>query len=313
MNRRVLLVTTIAVMLPMAAYAGAKASAFQKETKLGTNYWNAGSAIDGKPETAWMVPGESANRGEWIELDVPGGTVDKLTVMIGYAKNDETFKDYARIKQARVDMFNLDDNQTPVQVGTANVTFEDKAGLQTVDLPDTKVGGDLFGGKVRISVMDIYPGDDYPNLGISEVSVVMGEFDTATKITASSGEGAGHAKDLAIDEDAKTFWTLPAAGASFTIDGSGFGISSVQFTAPTKEFKAYSRPKTVEITINGLTRQTVLADSTAPQSALVPAFNGYTGGATGELEVKIIDTYPGTSTDIAIASLKSRATNASAF
>lgn len=297
------------LLIPAVALAGAKVSAFQKETKRGANFYSGGSAIDGKPETAWMVPGESPNRGEWIELDVPGGEVDKLQMIIGNARDDESFKDYARVKQVRVDLFTQDDDQNMKQVGTATVNFEDKPGVQTVDLPDTKVGGDLFGGKVKVSIMDIYPGADYPNLAISEIAVQMKEYDVAPKLSAVSGESAGHAKDGALDEDPKTFWALPAAEASFTLDGTSSGVSSVGFIG----LKDYARPKTVQITVNGLVQTTVLPDKLDVQWATVAPFNGYTGGAFGDVEVKIIDTYPGKNPDIGIAGLKVRATNNVSF
>jgi hypothetical protein len=300
----------VLALFPMVAYAGAKASAFQKETKRGANFFSGAAAIDGKLETAWMVPGESTNRGEWIELDVPPGEVDKLQIVIGWAASDESFGDYARVKQARVDIFTLNEDQTPAQVGTATVTFEDKAGTQIVDLPDTKVGGELFGGKVRISVMDIYPGADYPNMAVSELAVMMKEFDSGVKFGDVGGEGAGHPKDHAVDEDVKTFWQLPIATPTFTLASNGYGVSSVGFLSA----KDYSRPKTVEVTINGLKQTTVLPDkATEMVFAAVPAFNGYTGGAYGDIEVKIVDTYPGKNPDLAFTTIKAKATNASAF
>ena len=55
------------LLVPTIAFAGAKASKFKPEHRKGANYWNAQSAVDNNPDTCWMVPGESPNRGEWIE------------------------------------------------------------------------------------------------------------------------------------------------------------------------------------------------------------------------------------------------------
>lgn len=303
MKRSILLALTL---VPTVALAGAAVSAFQKETKLGANYWNGGSAIDGKMETAWMVPGESPSRGEWIEIDVPAGTVDKIGVVIGYAKTDETFGDYPRLKSARVDLFT-----DGVQAGSSNVTFEDKPGMQLVDVTDAKIGTDLGGGKVKLNVVDIYPGADFPNLGISEIKVYLTEFDAVATFGTVSGEGAGHPKDHATDDDAKTFWALPAEGAAFTLSNSSYGISSVCFEPATD--KTYARAKTVDVTIRGnLTTRTVLEDK-AGQCAEVPGFNGFAGGDYGNVDVKIVDTYPGTKPEIGISKLKAKATNMSAF
>lgn len=302
------------LLAPVVALAGAKVSAFQKDTKNGANYWSGGSAIDGKVETAWMLPGESANRGEWIEVELPKGTVDKLVILPGFGKNDETFADYPRVKQLRIDFFSMNDEQGYTQVGTATVDVAEAKtpGFQTIDLPDTKVGGDLFGGKAKISVVDIYPGNDFPNLAISELAFVLSEFEIAPSITAVSGEGAGHPKDHALDEDAKTFWSIPAADAGFTLKGDSYGVSSVGFLCSSKD---YARAKTVEITLNGLVQRTVLEDKPGTvQWARTAPFNGYTGGATGDVEVKIIDAYPGAkSQEICLTTLKLQSTNAISF
>ena len=88
------------------AFAGASVSNFKKDSRRGNNYWNAGSAIDSNPETAWMVSGESENKGEWILIDGPSGvcSLDKIAMINGYAKSEDTFKDYSRIKEIRIDV-----------------------------------------------------------------------------------------------------------------------------------------------------------------------------------------------------------------
>ena len=88
------------------AFAGAKASSFKKETRKGANYWNAVAAIDGKLETAWMVSGESENVGEWIMIDAPNAysTLNEIRIVNGFAKDEQTYKDYARIKAAKLEV-----------------------------------------------------------------------------------------------------------------------------------------------------------------------------------------------------------------
>lgn len=306
MKRAILL----CVLVPAAAWAGSKASAFKTENRLGANYWNSGAAIDGKMETAWMVPGESPNRGEWIEIDVPRGDVDKIAIMPGWAKSEEQFGDYARLKQVRADIFSMDDEQNVTQVGSATITIADKMEMQVLDLPDTKVGDSLFGGKVRLTVIDYYPGADYPNFGVSELLVHMKEFDApGVKVSGADNTTSGTTDNL-TDGDAKTLWS-GAAGTSFTIANNGFGLSSVGFQSAGKE---YSRPKTIEITSSNQTVTVVLPDSvSAAQWAMVPGFNGYTGGGIGGATVKIIDTYPGTKADVGLAEMKFKATTMESF
>ncbi|MFN7145346.1 MAG: discoidin domain-containing protein [Myxococcota bacterium] len=295
---------SLLLLLPTLAFAGARGSAFQKETKQGANLFAPSAAIDGKIETAWLVPGESPNRGEWIEIDVPRGEVDKLSLYNGYNKNGETFKDYPRVKKVRVDIFALDDDQNAKQVATATLDVADKAEWQVLDLPDTKIDAGLFGGRVRVSVVDIYDGEDFPNLGLSEVLVHMKEFDAKAKVTAID-EGDPAPAAPALDEDAKTFAKLQA-GQVLTVESSNFGLSSIGF----QPVKDYARPKTVEITAGGQKVTTVLPDKAGETHwAAVPGFNGYTGGAFGAIEIKIVDTYPGKNADVGIAELKAKATN----
>ncbi len=294
----------LVLLVPTLAWAGARGSAFQKETKLGANFWAPSAAIDGKLDTAWMVPGESPNRGEWIEIDVPRGEVDKISIFPGFNKNEETFTDYPRLKQVRVDIFALDDDQNAKQVGSATLELADKREWQVLDLPDTKIDAGLFGGRVRISVVDIYDGADFPNLGVSEVLVHMKEFDAKAKVTAIN-EGDPSGATPALDEDLKTFAKF-AAGDVLTLESQNFGVSSIGF-APVKD---YARPKTVAVTFGGQTITTVLPEkATDVQWAQVPGFNGYTGGAFGSIEVKIVDVYPGKNPEVGVAELKARATN----
>lgn len=298
----------ILALMPSVAWAGARVSAYQKESRNGANTWNAAAAIDGKLETAWMVPGESDNKGEWLEIDIPKGEVDKIAIFPGFNRDEETFADYPRVKTVRVDVFAFDEEQSPKQVGTATLNLADKREWQVLDLPDTKVEEGMFGGRVRVTIQDVYEGRDYPNLGVSEVLVHLKEFDAKVKVSGVSAEVPGKGSDLMLDENAKTAFAAPGSTLEFTIVGSGYGISGVGFQSAGKD---YARPKTVEVTAGNNTVTTVLPDSlTAPQFAAVPGFNGYSGGAFGDVQVKVVDVYPGAKLqEIGIAELKVKATH----
>jgi hypothetical protein len=96
---------TAALLLPMAAEAGYNVSSYKKESRAGGSKFNGGDALDSRPETAWMVDPEASNEGQWLELDVPVSKVDKISMIIGWAKSDDVFYDYARVKKARVEIF----------------------------------------------------------------------------------------------------------------------------------------------------------------------------------------------------------------
>jgi hypothetical protein len=298
----------LALVLPATAWAGAHVSAFQKG-KSDANAFNGAAAIDGKLDTMWMVPGESANKGEWIEIDLPQGEVDKFAIFPGNNKSDEAWGDYPRVKKVRVDIYALDDTQTPQQVGTATLDIADKRELQVFDIPDAKIAAGLFGGKAKVTILEVYEGEDFPNAAVAEVQLYLKEFDAAPKLTEIS---AGQDKQAnLLDQNPKTAWTAPVGEVTMSFSMSGFGVSSIGFQPVSKE---YARPKTVEVSVGALTKTTVLADNLKEaQYAEVPGFNGFNGGAFGDLTVKIVDVYPGTKPEIGIAELKPRATNLESF
>ena len=306
MARRTLIVLP-ALVAPALAFAGYGVSSFKKENQLGANFWNAASALDSKPETAWMVDPEAENVGQWVELDIPAGVeVDKLGMIVGYGKTDETFGDYARVKKAKVDIFNVSGGN-PTLAASAEVSFEDKNGWQVVDLPDTKIDG--INGKVRLTVTDTYAGKDFPGMTISEVRVHLKEFDAASFTVSRpfDSEAPGHGGENGFDMDPKTFWQGNGSTATFAFKAPGYGLSSLGIQSGPK---TSARAKTLEITANQTTVKVVLEDRPGEmQWALLPCLVGYTGGAWGEVEVKILDTYPGDDpmAGVAIAELKAMA------
>ncbi len=296
----------LAALLAPAAHAGATASSFRPETRLGANYWNAASAIDEKPETCWMVPGESENLGEYVILDIPKGEVDKIGMLIGWAKDDDTWVDYPRVKSVRVEVLSYNDERDLVPVGSADASFEDKKGWQVVDIPDMKLGTEEAGGKVKITISGVYPGKDFPNLAISELRVHMKEFDAQPKITEVSSTDDGKAQESMQDANPKTFWSGASDGATITLDSVGYGISKVGIAPAGKDL---ARAKKVKISVGNRSITTELPDAAGAQWADVPTMQGYTGSAWGELKIEILEVYPGAkSQSLGISELSAKAT-----
>lgn len=301
-----LLSTLLVALLAPLAHAGATASNFRPETRLGANYWNAASAIDGKLETCWMVPGESSNLGEYVIIDIPKGEIDKIGMIVGWAKDDETFMDYPRIKSVKVEAFTYNEERQLVPAGSADATFQDKNGWQVVDLTDMKIGTEEAGGKVKVTVSDIYPGRDFPNIAVSEILVHLKEFDASPKLNGVSGEDAGHAQDSMVDANPKSFWAAPAEGASITLDSVGFGLSRIGLAPGPKD---YARAKKVKVSVGNRSVTTELPDAAGPQWANVPSMNGYTGSAWGEVTIEILETWPGAkSQSVGVSELTAKAT-----
>ncbi len=304
MSRRL---AVLALLVPAAAWAGARASNFKKEHNLGTNTWNAQAAIDGDPATAWMLPGDSPMRGEWLMIDLPKGKVDKLRIMPGWQKDEETFKDHARPSKLKIEYLCCTDSEHMSTVGSETVEVPDGMGWKEIDLENVQIGNELFGGALRMSIVDLYPGKDYPNLAISEVMVVLEEFDANTLAEQPGGQVDGHPFDLVQDDNPRTFWAAPLDQARFVVPANGFGLSSIGILPGPK---THARPKTVRVTVNERSLDTVLEDKQEMQYAPVPSITGYNGSGWGDVQVQVIDTWPGTKEEtVAIAEVQARATN----
>ncbi|MEN0064166.1 MAG: hypothetical protein AAGA48_18595 [Myxococcota bacterium] len=291
------------VLLSGDALAGSEVSSFKKESRLGANYWNAASAMDGKPETCWQVDPEQKNVGSWIAIDTPAATIDKLGMMIGWEESDDVFKDYARVKTAKVEIFETGGGE-PQLKGEGTVTFKDQRGWQVVELPDTKVGGELLsGGRVKITVTSVYPGKDYPNLAVSEVRVQLQEFEAGTlRLNSAPASGKG---EYLVDGNRSRVWVSDDLSGTFSVQAPGYGLSSLDVI---QAGKAYARPKSITIRANGAEVTHTLDDKPGiKQNVLLPYLMGYTGGSWGDIEIEVVDVYPGGQPKLAIAELALKA------
>ena len=305
------------VVMPSVAFAGFQVSSFKKEHKLGENYWNVASALDGKAETCWMVDPEGENIGQWLEVDLPKGEVDNLRMNIGWDKDEKSFTNYARVKAARVEVFTQANSTdtTGTKVLEHTVNFEDKSGWQVIDLPNTKVGSEFFGGRMRLTITEIYEGRDYPYLAMSDVLVGMAEMDAKNISFREEPTGAaeGHDSAMMMDGNAKTFWASEASGDGqrFRVQAEGFGVSSIGLTAGPD---THARAKTVEVVAADIVKQVTLENNDQVQWVELPAPIGYTGSAWGAVEVTVVDTYAGKSSpSLGIAEVVLKATNYEGF
>ncbi len=280
------------LFLPSLAQAGFSASSFKKESRRGDNYWNAGSALDGRMESAWAVDPEQKNEGQWIQIDTPAGDVDKIAVVIGWDVDENKFFDYARMKKARVEVWTTSFGKDDVQMLEHEVEFKDERGWQEFDIPDAKVGGELGGGKVRITVLEVYPGKDYPSLVVSDVRVHLKEFPAETMMVTALPENPVEGHDGAMLEDTKenTFFATEDKTTKFEMTANGYQMASVGIKS---DKTGYARPKTVVIHANQLTSEHVLKDTGDWQWVLCPVVAGYTGSAWGAIGVEVKDTYEG--------------------
>ena len=135
-NLSALIALAAVIGVPAMVSAAPESSNFKPDNRQ-PNLWNVKSAIDGDLESAWQLPGDSPNKGEWVKIDVPQGTVDKIGIYPGWGKSDETYADYARIKKIDVEVFCCtgDDKMNSLYTGSFDVA--DKPEMQIIDIEDT--------------------------------------------------------------------------------------------------------------------------------------------------------------------------------
>lgn len=317
--RSVHLFALSALILPMVASAGFAVSSFKKTSRTSENSaYGASAALDGDLRTAWVVDPENENGGQWIEVDVPAAKVDKVSLIVGWAKDEDSWKNHARLKEARLEVLNVEPGG-PGEPAKLTVVYEkdlvlqDIQDRQIIDLPDVVTNGEN-GGRVRLTVKSVYDGVDFSALALGELLVHLVEFDAATVLLAEppSSEAELHDGALINDDDAKTWWAAAGPGeATFGVSGGRYSASSIGILpGPATQ----GRPKTIEITQTGTTRKFEMTDKIAMQWFELPATVGYTGSGVGEISVKILDVYPGTASSApSVAEVKLKATVIDAF
>jgi hypothetical protein len=139
------------------------------------------------------------------------------------------------------------------------------------------------------------------------------EMEATSKMVSPPPSLAKHTAEAMMDESTRTYWASPPGGkdAEFTIEASGFGISSLGlFPGP----RTGARPKKIEVSVANSVVNFDVADKAVMQFFMLPAIVGYTGSAWGEVKIKVLDSYPGSSSDsVGIAEIKLKATNYDGF
>ncbi|MEL6341732.1 MAG: hypothetical protein AAFV53_01270 [Myxococcota bacterium] len=306
MNRLPLLAAMASVLFSSAAFAGAEASSFKKNNGVeGERLYSGNAAIDGDPATAWMVPGSSDNAGEYIILDMPKAKINSLGMYVGYVASEQSFQDYARIKTVTVEVFQYNEIQDLVPVeGMATVTFEDKADYQVQPIEGLEIASET-GGRLKITIKEVYPGRDFSNFAISELLVGLDDFDVATTIEDVSSEPSGsHSRIELTDDNPRSYW-YGDIDATVQFTANGYMLSKVGLQPGPR---AYARPKKIQITANGRVHQQELPDDGKMQWIEIPPVSGYSGSAWGTIEMKILEVYPGPKPEVAIGELDLKAT-----
>ena len=110
------------------------------------------------------------------------------------------------------------------------------------------------------------------------------------------------------DGNRRSYWSSPVEGATFTLASSGYGVSSVGLQAGPR---TNARAKKVKVSTSNRSMVHELENSEAMQFLKVPSVTGYTGSAWGEVQITVLEVYPGSSegAELAVSEVTVRGTN----
>ena len=300
------------LLLPGGALAGATASSELKDSWGESGAMAANAAVDNDLATAWVEGAEGDGVGEWIQLDIPRGTLVSFTVTPGMGPDEVQFARYGRPQQIDIDIFSMDDMQNPKQVKQVTHTFEDSWGPVTIEVGELAIGEMLWGGKAKFTVRSMYPGTDFDTLvSIAEVRANYKEVDVVAVQVIELSSNTGD-KDKLVDQNNRTAWIAEGGAEEWvTVEAMDWSISSIGIVGGNPaSHSTYSRPKVIELRVNMETITLELADTKEMQFFELPITAGYNGSCYGEVRLQIKEVYPGSSNpSVAIGEIHLRAIN----
>lgn len=139
------------------------------------------NAFDGDVRTAWVEGAVGSGVGEWIEVDIRQYHPGAILILNGYYKNADIYRKNSRIKKLKLELevepWEGEENP-PLEV--REVELEDRP-FQTVR-PDNLYAaldrlvtfGDGFRTvkRIRLTILEVYPGTKYSDVCISELYIL---------------------------------------------------------------------------------------------------------------------------------------------
>ncbi len=302
--------------IPPSVLAGVRASSHLVLSSKPAGTYAPANLVDSRLETVWIEGADGVGAGESFTLDLPRGKVEKVLIFPGHGKDERMFKKYGRLKEISLSFFTTDDSRKSKPVKQQNFVFEDAFKMQTIPVEDVKVGEELFGGHVTVTIRSVYPGKDFSkDTAVAEVKVVLEEWPAQKEVKEVSSTRAGSSPDNLIDGSPATPWIAGTDQPDqyIVLNAPDFGLASIivtSFTAGDKKAKAYARPKTIVLEIDNHSVEHTLKDAPGPQRVELPVMYGYTGSMFGLLKITIKDVYPGTKSNLVrIGEIELMATN----
>lgn len=131
----------------------------------GYNQWGENftsmSAVDGNLETAWYEGTADYGIGEWLRVDFTKQTISGISLINGQALSKNNY--YRYYANARV-------KKVLVEAEEFSKEFSLKDGITTFQ--DLKFNEKVETSYVKVTILDIYPGDNDKMTGISEIKLL---------------------------------------------------------------------------------------------------------------------------------------------
>lgn len=325
--------TAIGLLLgPSLALGGADASTFRKKPGVPESTWSPANVIDGKPATIWMEGAEGAGEGSWLSIDLPRARVNVVKITGGHGEDDRMYHKYSRAKDITLEFYSVEDDRSLKPIKQVDVTLEDKFGPQEVKIEGVDIGGELFGGVMKVIIHNVYEGRDFKDTVVGEVQIILDEYPAQlafVKATSNAGTEkkdsteakevqGGSAPTIEVTKDVdfggafEVPWspTGPAVGQEVEIEAPDYGLAALIISATADKKAGTVRPQKVQIEVGSFLRTEVtLEDKDGPQRFDFPYTNGYNGGHFGLIKVKILSTYGGEKASVGTLNFRSMATN----
>ena len=133
----------------------------------GLNRYDVRNLDDGLVNTAWIEGVKGYGIGETVtfsftpknfkEANLEKINFNGFLVINGYCKNKTTWKENSRVKRIRIKH-----NDKPLY----ETVLHDSMNVQTVGLPTVWLHA---GDTIKVTILEVYPGDNYQDTGISEL------------------------------------------------------------------------------------------------------------------------------------------------
>lgn len=293
--------------------AAIKSSSTYIESTKPQSLYAASNLIDGNPSTIWREGKEGSGIGESFTFDLPRSDVKKVVIFPGDGSDEKKFKKFSHLKTVKVEFLSSDGTSDMKVVKEITHTFKDEFKAQEIPVGLVKIGNELFGGQLRVTIIDVYAGIDLQDTVVGEVYAILDEYPAQTAIKDAIETQKGSDKEYLIDSDEKTVWVSgkPDLGQKINISSPDFGLSAITIKNGYNDdkFSLYSRPKDITIEIQGKTIKKTLKDIKEAQRIDFDIRNGYNGTFFAPITITIDSVYAGKNPQISIGEIVLLATN----